>query len=815
MAVVAVLGVLLALGAAVGAGVAIPRVRGFDLRHSPVRSVRFLARDGRLLRSLPLDERLRARWLETGEQPPLLRELTVLAEDGRFRWHPGVDPLALGRALAQNAAAGRVVSGGSTLTTQIVRLLHPRPRTVGAKVDEAFDALVLDRLWSKDDQLTFYLNAAPYGHGLTGVAEAADGYFGKAPTDLTPLEAALLVVAPRAPSRWNPAVGGAALHQRALALLERAAARGVVPPDQVVLARSEAPTADTPAFPAAELHATERARAWLRGHPELGPATEVTTTLDARLQGALARVLRRHLARPDLRARGANGAVVVLDARTSDVLGYVGSADYFDPARKGANDGVATPRQPGSTLKPLLYAVALEHGKTLASPLLDVPTRVTTAGGTYAPVNFGRTFAGPVRLRLALANSLNVPAARTLSDLGVDVVLARLRALGLALPHDADHYGLGLALGNGEVPLQDLAAAYAALVNGGVARTPRLVTSVTREDGSRIALQADPGRPALNPVAAWLITDALADPQARAFEFGASAALDLPWRVAVKTGTSADFRDSLAVAATPEHVVAVWVGTFDRDPLPGTAGAVGAGPILHDALDVLYGDHEPRWPAPPLLALARVCALSGQLPGPDCPSVTTEVFAPGTEPREPCRMHVRPRLDLATGLLAGPACPDADVDHPSRLDLPPEARDWARQAGLPLVPDAWSPRCPGQDLTPRAPLPLKGEGDPAISCEHSPSPARERGRGGEVFRLVSPAAGAIFYLDPGLPPARQIIVAQADDPQRRKVIWTLDGRDLGTFDATEAVSVRLSEGLHTLTAAAGGDATSVTFEVRR
>ena len=795
----------LTLAALAGLLSAFARVRDLDLRRPPVRSVRFVDRTGTLLRSLPVEERLRARWLDAAEQPALLRDLTVLAEDRRFRWHPGVDPLALARAAAQNLFAGRVVSGGSTLTTQVVRLLAPRPRTLASKAAEALDALVLDRLWSKDDQLTFYLNAAPYGHGLTGVAEAADGYFGKPVDALTPMEAALLVVAPRAPSKLNPARGGGASRGRALDLLARAADAGLIAAADVALAATEVTVAAAPAFPAAELHATERARAWLREHPEAGPAAEVATTLDARLQHTLARILARHLAEPQLARLGANGAVVVLDARTSDVLGYVGSADYFDAARRGANDGVAAPRQPGSTLKPFLYALALAGPFTLATPLLDVPMRVVTERGAYSPVNFGRTFAGPVRLRLALANSLNVPAARTLEALGTGAFLELLRRLGLALPRDAGHYGLGLALGNGEVPLQGLAAAYAALVNGGFARAPRLVAAVTRADGSRTDLAPDPGTPVLDPRAAWLIGDVLADPQARSLEFGASAALDLPFRVAVKTGTSADFRDSLAVGATPERVVAVWVGSFVRTPLPGTAGAVGAGPILHDALSVLYGDTPPAWPEPPPLATARVCALSGGLPGPDCPGTTVERFVPGTEPREPCRFHRRLRVDPANGLLAGPACPDDATELRPFVDLPAEAHTWARDAGLPLAPTAWSPRCPA----PPAPLDGGGWGERSSGGEGS--------RSGSEVRLLSPSDGGVYYLDPGLPPDRRVLLARAEDALGRRLAWTLDDRPLGDFASNDAVTIPLAEGTHRLSVRprGGTSVAEAAFVVRR
>jgi penicillin-binding protein 1C len=761
---------LVALAGLVQAVASWQRVRAWDLSRPRYRSVRMLDRDGALLRSLPVEARLRSQWTPLGRLPRQLSGLTLLAEDRRFRSHPGVDPLALGAALLADLRAGRVVRGGSTITEQVVRMLHPRPRTLPHKLAELCDALALDALWSKDALLEFYLNTAPYGNSLQGVTEAAWGYFDKPPEGLSPLECALLAIAPRSPERLNPARladgerRGLAprLLARAHRLLSDGVGAGLLTADDLRLALDEAPQVELPDFPLAGMHATERVRAWLAASGE-DAATEVRTTLDHGLQARVERILGRRL-EAGARERGVNGAVVVLEAASGDVLAYVGSADYFDARALGANDGVDAHHQPGSTLKPFAYLLALSSGTTLATVLADVEREVVTPDGTYRPRDYSGRFAGPVRARLALANSLNVPAVSLLEGLGPERLLEFLRQAGLSVDQPAAHYGLGLVLGNPEVSLLELAGAYTLLARGGEVHRPRLVTRLERSDGSHVSYPPALGRVLADPGPVALINDALSDPQARAPEFGWANALDLPFRVAVKTGTSADFRDNLVLAWTPRHVVAVWVGSFRRDPMPGTPGMVGAGPIARDVLFALYGDQPPEWPPPPALSGVTICPLSGARPGPLCPQRSLELFLPGSEPRGTCTWH-----------------------RPDGLWLPQEMRDWAGRVGLALLP-----------------LEQARPGD-AFAAAQADAP-----------RVLSPAPGALYYLDPALPAAQQALRGEAQGRPGDVLEWELDGVQVGTTAPGVRLKLPLRAGPHRLKVVGrpSGAATEVNYEVR-
>jgi penicillin-binding protein 1C len=740
------------------------------------RALSILDREGRVLRSIPSRGRLRGRWTPLEEIPPLLVALTVLAEDQRFYAHPGVDPLALARAVTQNLRAGRVVSGASTLTSQVIRMLHPRPRRWWAKALELGEALALELRWDKAEILEAYLNIAPYGHSLRGVAEASHGFFGKPPELLSPLEAALLVVAPRGPTRLNPSAGGERALARARHLIARASAAGALSAEDATLAATEPARHAAPLFPVTAMHATESIRRWASERADRAEIASVKTTLDRDLQPALGRILRRHLA--PLQARQPmNGAVIVLDAERSEVLGRVGSTAYFDEANLGAHDGATLPRQPGSTLKPFVYLLALEEGHTLASVLDDVELKVRTQDGSYRPTDYSGRFAGPVRLRLALANSLNVPAVRLAEHLGLTPLIARLQDLGIrSLGPDPRAHGLGLVLGNPEIPLLELANAYAVLARGGARRHARLIRSWIHHDGS----VHDDAPPEPIEVAraehVALITDVLSDPQARALEFGGAEALRLPFPVAIKTGTSADYRDALVVAYTSEHVVAVWVGSFERAPLPGTPGALAAGPIARDVLFHLYNDHPPAPLTTPPLVEAGVCPLSGAPPSPACPLTTRERFVPGTAPTEPCAWHRHVQIDTRNGLLAGPSCPPGATHQAAVVSLPDRYQAWAKRAGLPSPPERWSPGCPGE--------------------------ASASATGGRVV-ILSPSDGGRYHLLPDLAPDRQRILGEAHGPAT-SLEWRLDGAPLGQHPSGAQVPIPLTPGAHELSVSVPG-----------
>ncbi|MGH9331343.1 MAG: transglycosylase domain-containing protein, partial [Vicinamibacterales bacterium] len=472
---------------------------------------------------------LRGETLAADALPQVLVDATLAAEDHRFLLHPGVDPIALARAMKTNLAEGRVVQGGSTLTQQAVKLLRARAaeragrqapsRRVRTKLHEALLALRLERRLSKREILALYLNIAPYGNQIAGAERASRAYFGVPASMLTPAQAAFLAALPQQPSRFNPWQHPDRAARRGRRVIERMRALGLLDESRAAEALAERLSLkrEAPAFAAPHFVERVLGGAWSgvaqRGSVAHGfsRATRIITTLDAALQAEVAGIIRSQ--RRDLDRHGAhNVAVVVLDNRRSEWLAWEGSGDYFDAAHGGAIDGAVTPRQPGSALKPFTYALAFDSGYGPSSVLPDVPSHFPTAepGVLYSPRNYDGRFRGPMRARLALAGSENVPAVALLSELGPPALVRFLRRAGLTtFDKTVAHYGLGVTLGNAEVRLDELVAAYAALARGGVFMRPVGVR------GARLTKERLVG-----DRAAFWITDILSDDDAREYVFG-------------------------------------------------------------------------------------------------------------------------------------------------------------------------------------------------------------------------------------------------------------------------------------------------------
>jgi len=443
----------------------------------------FLDRNGQPLRSVRPDNQPFRRTVEYGEIPQPLIQATLAAEDRRFWRHPGVDWRANLRAAWQLARHRRILSGGSTITQQLIKLAQPRPRTFRTKLIEAIQALRLERVWDKQRILAAYMNRLDYGNANRGCAVAAQFYFAKSLGDLSPAECALLAGLPQAPSRLNPrshldrAVSRQQwiLGQMRLAgwLTEEQFQRAIREPLRLAAARR---SFEAPHFIDLVLALGQR--------PEAPHGLGVRTTLDLALNRFAESALRQHISR--LRAQHvSNGAIVVLDNRTGDVLALVGSENYFAPAA-GQVNGAWAPRSPGSTLKPFTYLLALERGATPATVVADVPTEFATATGVFTPVNYNRHCYGPMRYRLALANSLNISAVKVLASIGGPEPLQRLlQQCGLStLSRPAEDYGLGLTLGNAEARLLELANAYACLARLGQYKPYRLLLNSLVHTGS-------------------------------------------------------------------------------------------------------------------------------------------------------------------------------------------------------------------------------------------------------------------------------------------------------------------------------------------
>ena len=610
---------------------------------APVPGLVIADRHGIALRDTRAPDGSRGGWVSLAEVDPRLIQTFLAVEDRRFREHHGIDLRSVMRAARDNIAAGGIVSGASTVTMQVARLLRPTPRTWTGKARQALWAVRLDTQLGKSQILETYLNRVPLGQGAVGVEAAARLYFGASASQVSLGQAAMLAALARAPSRDNPLVDVSRARTRRDAVLERMHALGYASRDAVdraatepVLSRRNGGRFQAPHFTtrlllwqvAGASPADHQLATFQGGRPPAAPRVTGTwrTTLDLELQRELESEVRHTVS--NLRDKGArHAAIVVLDNPSGDILAWVGSPDFHADST-GQVDMVASPRQPGSTLKPFLYAMAFDRGWTAASVLPDVPRTYSTTTGPYRPQNYDRRFRGPVRIREALASSYNVPAVELTDRLGAAPLLGTLRNAGFAsLDRSAEHYGLGLSLGNGEVTLLELANAYRGLANGGV-WTPY------RWNLEAPAAEARAGRRFASTGAAALILDILSDPIARIGGFGTETALDLPFPAATKTGTSRHFTDNWAVAAAGRFTIAVWVGNFSGQPMQAVSGITGAGPLLHRAALVTARRHAPGWlPSPEQVGAVAlpVCAVSGMRVTPGCARVI-EWFLPGTEP---------------------------------------------------------------------------------------------------------------------------------------------------------------------------------------
>jgi penicillin-binding protein 1C len=613
-------------------------------------SLRIEARDGTLLRELVArDGDGHAAPAHLDELPPHVWQAFVAAEDGRFFSHPGVDPLALARAAGVDLKRRRLAQGGSGIAQQLARMIEPRPRSLPGKAAEALFALRLMRTLGHREVLEQYLSRVPLGNDVRGVEAASRLYFDRPARTLTPRQAALLAAIPRGPSAFDPLRHQARAEAAAGRILTAMAARGFLTAAQLEGAR-EAPLDLAASKFEAAFEAPHFVEHVARAQAPKSAVT-VRTTLDLSLQRKLEQAAREEIAAlADKRASSA--AVIILDNQSGEVLAYVGSPDWFDEDAQGRIDGVRTHRQPGSSLKPFAYGAAIDRGLITAATLLpDVESHFSTPGGDYVPKNYDRRAHGPVRARVALASSYNVPAVRVAERLGASELLSVMRAAGLgSLTLDAEHYGLGLVLGDGEVTLEELARAYAGLARGGV-QLPKLtyLKAALGADGSALPLESPkPGRRFIGKPAAALIADMLSDPGARAPSFGLENALRFPFPVAAKTGTSRAFTDNWTAGFTHERTVAVWVGNMSGATMHHVSGITGAGPLFQRAMLLAMESVDTPVGLGEGAALEEhaICALSGELAGPHCPSTALEKFVPGSAPKTPCSMHGEDGLDL-------------------------------------------------------------------------------------------------------------------------------------------------------------------------
>ncbi|MBX7116369.1 MAG: penicillin-binding protein 1C [Myxococcaceae bacterium] len=680
----AVLAVAVVTAVIAAAFIAAPLPEGL-LDYRPMASVRMTDRRGTLLRELKSRDDGRAIPLLAEEISLHVRDAFIAAEDKGFYSHWGLSLSAMVRAAYQNLKAGKVVAGGSTITQQLARNVVKRERTVLGKMSEAMWALRLEAHLSKQEILTQYLNRVPFGNNTFGLEAASQLYFGRRAQHLSLGQAAVMASIPRGPSAYNPYRAPAKLEARRQWVLSRMQALSLVSAEAVEEARA-APL-DLEAFRTAfrAPHFVEFVAAHL-SQWGLEEATVVETSLDLTLQSEVETHVREELNRLEER-RVSSAAAIVIDNLNGEVLAYQGSGDFFDEARAGQNDGLQMKRQPGSALKPFMYALAFSKGYTPASVLADVETQFGAPKGSYAPKNYDRRAHGPVRIREALANSYNVPAVRVADALGVDATLRMFREAGLdSLREQASHYGLGLVLGNGEVSLWELSRAYSGLSRGGVVRPLSAVLRAWKADGTELMVRAEHGEQRFADArAVALVTHILSDNGARARAFGLDNALRLPFETAAKTGTSKGYSDNWTVGYTRERTVAVWAGNFDGTPMVQVSGITGAGPIFKRVMTrAMRGLSLQALVDETGLVRASICPLSGHLAGEHCPSAMDERFIAGTQPTQFCAQH--DVLDDALPGTLAERCRALQARDGRIVDMGLDYYDWAQAEGLSSEP---------------------------------------------------------------------------------------------------------------------------------
>lgn len=729
-------------------------------------------RDGRLMGAVIAADG-QWRFPEADEVPYKFRQAIIAFEDERFNYHPGVDPIAILRAIKQNMSAGKVVSGGSTLTMQVIRLSRKgQGRTFWEKLIEVFMATRLELRSSKDEVLSLYASHAPFGGNVVGLEAASWRYFGRPPDQLSWAEATALAVLPNAPALIHPGRNRAALKAKRDRTLLKLKVSGIINETDYELAIAE-PLPDKPlAIPQVAPHLLNYVMKHSYGK-------KVRTTVSYHQQGMASQIVTEHL--HQLKANNVfNAAMLVMDVETGEVLAYVGNDPLSTSGEHGERvDVIQSRRSSGSILKPLLYAAMLHDGKIMPNTLVpDIPTYY----GDYVPTNYDESFRGAVPAREALARSLNVPAVRMLKEYGVERFQNVLQRAGLTtIDRSADTYGLSLILGGAEVSLWELCGMYASLARqlshysdnsakyyATDIHQPRIYISDT---SIYIAPSFESGNDAANGIGAGAIYEmfnAMAE-VVRPEEVGAWQRFGSSQKVAWKTGTSYGFRDAWAVGVTPKYVVGVWAGNADGEGRPGLTGVTAAGPILFDMLERL---DRSTWFGQPYddMAQTLVCKLSGHIPNEYCTELDT-VWVPNTTIRsEACPYHYLIHLDNEGEYRVTDRCEQVyNMQHVAWFKLPP-AMEWYYK----------------NHNSNYRPMPLYRQG-----CE---APLTDK-----PMDLIRPRKNAVVYVPTGAGGEKEKVIFELSHRNSNAIVhWHLDDHYLGSTTHFHQLALDPSPGEHVL-----------------
>lgn len=629
-------------------------------------STKILDRNGESLYDIYVDKRRTP--VSMDDIPLFLKQATVSIEDKNFYKHQGFDPMGIFRAF-YNIIVYHKLQGGSTLTQQLVKnvLLTPE-RTIFRKIKEFILAIQIERKYTKNEILLMYLNEAPYGGTIWGVETASETYFGKKVKDLNLVESAVLAGIPQRPSYYSPySSNPKAYVGRAQEVLRRMREDGNITKEQEQNAKNQLDTvifqAKGASFKAP--HFVQYVQKILEDRYGANAVEQgglkVTTTLDLKLQEKAQEIVKEEIAKVE-KQRITNGAVVVLDSQTGEILAMVGSKDFNDPNYDGQVNVTMSLRQPGSAIKPITYATALKQGYTPSTLLMDTPTKFPGGVGQpdYEPVNYDGKYRGPVQLRYALGNSINIPAVKMMAMVGIRNVLETAYDLGLSTlsptQETLNRVGLSLTLGGGEIRLLELTGAYGAFMNKGFKIEPTAILKVEDADGKVLEeVKPEKKKRVLTEEQAFLIADILSDNNARSIVFGLNSLLNIPGKqIAVKTGTTNEKRDNWTLGGNPQVVVGVWVGNNDNSPMLNVASGVsGASPIWRRILlEALIGKPTISFEVPSRIVSASVDSVSGYRAH-DGFGARSEYFIQGTEPGED-PVHIKLKVCRSDGKLATP-----------------------------------------------------------------------------------------------------------------------------------------------------------------
>lgn len=695
----------------------------------------FLDRHGLPIRAYAQGENFD--WIDLKDVPKEQVDLLILAEDKDFFSHAGIDFKGTLRSLWVNVKSLKIISGASTIDQQVFRLSHQMPRNFLGKLRTLVGAYKLNRRYSKKEILQHYINGLPYAHKISGLKRAAEVFFGKEVQLLSLSEMAVLAVLPRSPGLLTRTHFQKLLHQKKNQLLDRYRSRDLEFEKKIqVTIRKDYSGWDNYHLVSRLLKRSDFPSQITNGF--------VHTTLDSYLQTEVSEILNAQL--EELKAFRVNhAAVVVVENETGDVLSYVGS-QKLEGGVSGYIDALEVKRQPGSTLKPLTYALALLKGKTLGEVLPDIPSYYKTGLGQFLPRNYDQTYSGPRLMREALANSLNLPAVALADELGVEALYDFYKQMGLDLPKGPEHYGVGLTLGNVEITPLNLAEVYTAFANQGKRvelkyfQKEKTITHITP----------------LEPAISFQINDVLKDTIARREEFGENNPFDLPFEFSVKTGTSTDFRDNWSVGYNRKYTIVVWVGNMDQKSMKKVSGITGAGPVLSKVARFLMKDKFlAREEQPSQIERHEICALSGKMASPHCTHKKTELFLKGSFTQTFCDYHQK--------VVVKDCHVEGDLKEVSLAILPD-----AYQAFVSTHPE-WSV-------------------DYQVSriCTYREALAQLKATAtSEKVSITRPLPNSIYAIDPHLPQNLQRLKLELNQfHQVKSVRWKKDGKALSGKDSS-------------------------------